>query len=233
MATPVFTPPRNPSEPYSEPLIPQVSAIKSHKGYDLTQTFGLTYLRTVRADWNVLTEDEKDQLESFFTGLDGQVGPFLWATPEKVPSPIDTPILIQGVGTGSGEAAYTAAIQMTWFDGTGETKPSSLRTQAIAIDVFLQVTVPVFPLGVTGWRLYWNVSPATPGLIGSITTSRTFTQTGPLIPGVGVPTVNDLSPQKVFLVAGEIPKAQRSGDHWRFSINLAEQTFVQGSPIFG
>ena len=233
MATPVFTPPRNPSDPFSEPLTPQVSAMRSHRGNDLTQTFGLTYLRTVRADWQVLDEDEKDQLESFFTSLPGQVGPFLWRTPEKVPSPIDSIVLIDSTGSGSGAPPYTANVQITWFDALGETKPSTIRQFAVPNDELLRVTVPVFPLGVSGWRLYWNLDPSAPELIGDITTSRTFLQAGALLPSGLPPTENDLFPQKVFLVSGEIPKAQRSGDNWRFSINLSEQTFVQGSPIFG
>lgn len=122
--------------------------------------------------------------------------PFTPATGEKtnlirvaIPNPTAAPTLTTAT-TGGSLPAATYHVGYTWTTDTGETVVGAeLSIGTTGTTSTITVTLPAFPSGVTGAKIYIGTAAATGTLQGS-TTTTTYTQSAALAAGTARPTAN-------------------------------------------
>lgn len=180
MTTPTFSPPVQPSFTPQTAHNYRLDPLSTPKGYDITRTMGIRPLDTVNLEWKVLSKPELDEILSFFEGLNGAPGPFYWTPLDNVRDPLGMTPALDEVAGGSLTSQGTYYVQFTWYQTTGglESRGSAEASFAVQDNFLLTVTVPVFPLSVTEWRVYVGISSGDCELQAGTETTRMWTMPG-------------------------------------------------------
>jgi hypothetical protein len=108
---------------------------------------------------------------------DGGAG---WRLMQTIADATTAPTL-NGSTAGGTLAGATYYVKYTWISPEGETKASSEASLAVTANYNLKITVPSFPSGVTGAKVYVGTATGVNKYQGTITTSAgTYTITAPI-----------------------------------------------------
>lgn len=220
---PTFTPPINPSFLYDESREILVDRVEMHRGYDQVRPLNVRTRRRPVLIWRVLTETQKDEIDSFFTTLNGTNGPFEWTPLDKVPSPSGrAPTLSQVAGGSLGADTYY--VVYTWYhSANGETMESARASIAKLANYYIRVSVPVFPAQAEGWRVYVSTTSGSEKIEATITDSRTWTQSAALSGSTDPPTSNTLTGPVKWVLSGPIDKRRIHVNRWTMTARFEEQ----------
>lgn len=228
MAIPIFTPTIGPSFDIARINRYRADVQTSHKGYEMMRPLGLRKVPPINVTWKALKKPELDEIVSFFDALNGSLGPFSYTPVDTVTGPDGaTPALAQ-VSGGSLTSQAPYFVTWTWYQtsGTLETRKSKEATFTVSDNNLLTVGVPVFPLGVTEWRVYVGVATGDTEIQAGTETTRTWTMPagGRVAGGANPPTTNDLSVSRFFTFSGTLTDTLIAPGIYSLSTTFNEQT---------
>lgn len=228
MAIPVFAPTIGPSFGIARPNTYRSDVQTSHKGYEMMRPLGLRKISPINVTWQALKKPQLDEIISFFDSLNGSLGPFSYTPVDTVTGPEGiTPALSQVVG-GSLTSQPPYFVTFTWHQTTGtlETTKSKEATFTVDDNKLLTVTVPVFPLGVSEWRVYCGIVTGDTEIQAGTETTRTWTMPvgGRVAGGANPPTTNDLSVSRFFTFSGTLTDTLIAPGIYSLATTFNEQT---------
>lgn len=218
-----FAPSVNPSFPVSESHEFREDGFRSPKGYDLGRVMAVRPVHSVPLLWKVVDRNQLDEILGFFDQLNGATGPFFWTPLDNVRSPNGMTPTTGEVAGGSLTSQPTYYVQFTWYDTSsgGETLGSLEASQVVQDNFQLTVEVPVFPMGVTEWRVYVGDTSGDCELQATVT-DRQWTMPGARASGgANPPASNDLSLPLLWKHDGN-PRVSKIGPN-RFRLGM---TFI-------
>lgn len=218
--TATFAPPRGPSLGISSDVSTPSTILQSDSGAEQARLRNVRMLRSYQLTWEAASEDVRDYVYDFFARMGGADEAFFWTPPEKVPSPLAAgPTVSSYASTTIAQQTYDLAY--TWFDGSGETKPSPITTFLRPANHKLIVTVPAWPqTGISGWRVYDSRVPH--NRIAEVTSGTTWTQTSDLSTGTAAPTANTLVVASKWRRASDLQITPLGSCKFRVSVSFRE-----------
>jgi len=221
-----FAPGVNPEFPFGLEPIWNVDEIPAIKPYVARVPRGLREISTASLVYPALTRRQKEYILSFFRELRGPASDFLWTPPDAVDGPLHRgPDLDQVTLAGAPGSSRNYIVKFTWYDpATGqETEASPVSTITVTSGKVLVITVPVFPLGVSAFRVYAGTvldSEWTQGY----STLRTWTEpvTGLLTTTSLAPGANNLKPAMKWAFLRMSKPQKVTSNRWRMQLDFLQ-----------
>jgi len=228
MTTPTFLPPVQPSfSPQTQHNL-RLDPMSTPKGYDITRTLGVRWLDSVALEWKVLAKPELDEILSFFEGLNGAPGPFFWTPLDLVRDPLGMTPVLGDVAGGALTSQGTYFVQFAWYQSSGglESRGSKEASFAVQDNFLLTVTVPVFPLGVTEWRIYVGAVTGDAELQAGTETTRIWTMpgTGRVAGGANPPAASTLTVPLIWRLGGGATVRKIAPNRFSLGLEFLQQT---------
>ena len=228
MAIPVFSPTIGPSFGIARTSRYRADVQTSQKGYEMMRPLGLRKVPPIQVTWQALKKPELDEIVGFFDSLNGSLGPFSYTPVDTVTGPDGvTPALSEVTGGAlTSQGTYYVRFTLYQTSGTLETTGSKEASFAVADNKLLTVTVPVFPLGVTEWRVYVGAVTGDAEIQAGTEATRTWTMPvgGRVVGGANPPITNDLKVSRFFTFSGQLQDTLIAPGIYSLSTVFNEQT---------
>jgi len=222
---PTFAPDPGPAFVY--PVRYHRPAIRGNsiKPYVRIRPRGSRRLRGVRLQFVGVSLREIDYIVTFFDQFEGGSGPFFWAPPIPVHSPLGMyPVLGDTDGASSSEETYFVKFAWRRSATGGETEGSIVKSRTRPIGKLLTVSTPVIPKGVDQVRLY--IGTALDSEFLEVTqTVRTWTEPTSGFPAGGgplAPSANTASPLLRWQLADDFEPTMARHDAWNVELSFLE-----------